>query len=127
MKNVFFIFTTVMIIGCAGEKTEATPSLEVSHQSKQSADDQEDKNMITITGTVVFKQLEGGFYGLDADDGKKYLPQGMKKSLLKNGMKVRVKGYILTDMLTFQQYGEVLKVIETEMIDDSQVHQQNEY
>lgn len=83
--------------------------------------------LITVTGTIYFKPLEGGFYALDASDGRKFMPRGMDKDLLKNGMVVEVTGVILEDMLTFQQYGQVLKVKSAKMIDDSQVEKPNAF
>ena len=124
MKIISYVFAAIAISGCAGEKVTAQPP-QVSQNQPQAEKQAED--MINVTGTIVFKGMEGGFYALDADDGRKFMPQGMNKALLKHGMKVQVSGIILKDMLTFQQYGEVLKVTEAVVIDDSNVKGQNEY
>ena len=124
MKIISYVVAAIAISGCAGEKVTASPS-QVSQNQPQAEKQAED--MINVTGTIVFKGMEGGFYALDADDGRKFMPQGMNKALLKHGMKVQVTGIILKDMLTFQQYGEVLKVTEAVVIDDSNVKGQNEY
>ncbi len=124
MKIISYVFAAIAISGCAGEKVTAQPP-QVSQNQPQAEKQAED--MINVTGTIVFKGMEGGFYALDADDGRKFMPQGMNKALLKHGMKVQVSGIILKDMLTFQQYGEILKVTEAVVIDDSNVKGQNEY
>ena len=124
MKIISYVVAAIAISGCAGEKVTAPPP-QVSQNQPQAEKQAED--MINVTGTIVFKGMEGGFYALDADDGRKFMPQGMNKALLKHGMKVQVSGIILKDMLTFQQYGEVLKVTEAVVIDDSNVKGQNEY
>lgn len=127
MKQLVYLTAAVALLGCAGEGDDAAQTQAKVIEAAQPVQQKEEAAMIIVTGTVVFKELEGGFYGLDSDDGKKYMPHGMDKSLLKNGMKVRVKGHIMTDMMSFQQYGEMLKVVESEMIDDSDVRELNEY
>lgn len=116
MKLIIYVFLIFAIAGCAGEKVTAE-SAQVSENQPQA--EKQAENMINVTGTIVFKGMEGGFYALDADDGRKFMPQGMNKDMLKHGMKVQVTGIILKDMMTFQQYGEVLKVTEAVVLDDS--------
>lgn len=124
MKLVIFVFLVFVTVGCAGEKIpeKSTQASENKPQAEKQAE-----NMINVTGTIVFKGMEGGFYALDADDGRKFMPQGMNKDLLKHGMKVQVTGMILKDMMTFQQYGEVLKVTEAVILDDSKVGRLDEH
>ena len=82
---------------------------------------------LTVTGTVVFKTMEGGFYGLDADNGKKYLPHGLPLEYRKNGLVVEVTGSIEKEMMSFQQYGDILKIKTVKVLDDSKVKQENYY
>ncbi|GAA0858297.1 hypothetical protein [Aliiglaciecola litoralis] len=127
MKQLLYIALSLTLFGCAGEKVNAQNNPEKVTDLTPAKQQQDTVEMITVTGTIVYKELEGGFFALDSDDGKKYMPRGMDKTLLKHGMKVQVKGHVLKDMLTFQQYGEVLKVVEADEIDSSNVRQQNEY
>ncbi|WJG08254.1 hypothetical protein [Aliiglaciecola sp. LCG003] len=130
MKVLVNVALLLAIGGCAGEAidNESAKQADVSlSQANKDESKQEPAKMLTIKGTIVYKSLEGGFFALDAQDGKKYMPRGMDKSLLKNGMVVEVQGVVLTDVMTFQQYGEVLKVVQAKMIDDSQVTEPNSY
>lgn len=77
--------------------------------------------MLTLRGTVVYKNLEGGFFGFDADNGKKYMPSGLKEKYRRPGLIIEVTGVINTQMVTFQQYGSVLMVKSVKVIDDSKV------
>ncbi|GAB2695751.1 hypothetical protein Q4574_19875 [Aliiglaciecola sp. 3_MG-2023] len=135
MNRLLCLLSIAFFAGCSGTDTADTGSpsdldpksnLELK-EAKPSETSQEEPAMLTITGTIVHKGMEGGFFGLDANDGKKYMPRGINKALLKNGMVVQVKGYVLTDVLTFQQYGEVLKVVEAVEIDSSKVEQGNSW
>jgi hypothetical protein len=85
--------------------------------------------MITLRGTVRYKNFEGGFWGLDADDDNKYLPAGLNKALLIDGMVIEVTGVIEEDknLMTFQQYCKILTVKESKMLDNSNAKAQNSY
>ena len=90
---------------------------------------QEAPKMITLRGTVRYKNFEGGFWGLDGNDGNKYVPSGLNKALLVDGMIVEVTGIIEDDkhQMTFQQYGKILKVKQSKMIDNSNARTPNSY
>lgn len=77
--------------------------------------------MLTLRGTVVYKNLEGGFFGFNADNGKKYLPNGLKKEYQRHGLILEVTGEINTQMVTFQQYGSVLMIKSVKVIDDTKI------
>jgi hypothetical protein len=68
------------------------------------------ENIIEITGTVVYKEIEGGFYAIDADDGSKYDPVNLPESFKKDGLKVKVTAEN-TDMMSIHMYGSVIKII----------------
>jgi hypothetical protein len=78
-------------------------------------------NIIEFLGTVQYVVIEGGFYAIYAEDGRKFMPRHLKKSQEKHGLIVKVKGEILKDVITVQQHGEVLKIIDIEVINDSNV------
>ena len=80
---------------------------------------------VTITGTVTYKDLEGGFYGLVAEDGKKYTLQKFPNKYLKNGLVVKVTGTLRNDIMTIQQFGTPLEADKVEVIDDSKVKPAN--
>jgi hypothetical protein len=60
--------------------------------------------MITLRGTVGYKNFEGGFWGLVTDDGNKYLPAGLNKALLIDAIVIEVTGVMEEDknLMTFQ-------------------------
>lgn len=66
-------------------------------------------------GRVQFLNLEGGFYGIITDSGKKLLPMNMKKEFAQNGAIVRVKGKV-KNVMTIQQWGTPFTITDIELI-----------
>lgn len=66
-------------------------------------------------GRVQFLNLEGGFYGIITDSGKKILPLNMAKEFAQNGAIVRIKGKV-KDVMTIQQWGTPFTITEIELI-----------
>ncbi len=66
-------------------------------------------------GRVQFLNLEGGFYGIITDSGKKVLPMNMAKEFAQNGAIVRFKGRV-KNVMTIQQWGTPLTITEIELI-----------
>ena len=83
-------------------------------------ENQKTANM-TIQGTLVFQEMEGGFMGFIANDGKKYTPIGISKEHMRDGLIIEISGELKPNMITITQFGEVIKVNSVRVIDDSKV------
>ena len=134
------LFFMVALSGCMhtdaeshhGDNQKSVVAQPVNTQSPEETDMQNVTEKLkeayfTVKGTIVYKNLEGGFYGLDADNGRKYLPHGLAMKYRKNGLVVEVSGTIEKEMMSFKQYGEILKVKSVTVIDDTKVKQENYY
>lgn len=66
----------------------------------------------TASGTVTFIDLEGGFYGIVADDGTRYLPQNLPHDFAKDGLEVTFTAEVIEDVATIQQWGIPIEIIE---------------
>lgn len=132
MKLVILMFS-LFIVACAQD-----PGVAENEPAKSTQLQPSDKNytppppsehelkaekptMLTLRGTIVWKALEGGFFGFDGENGKKYFPNGLKNQYRQHGLIVEITGEINTQMVTFQQYGPVLMVKSVKVIDDSKV------
>ena len=124
--RVLFLILALFTAGCSGNKV--TPSNDprdklgpqyTATTEQASGDRKGEKAMITVKGTVVYKTIEGGFWGFDAEDGKKYTPHGLKKEHRRDGVILEVTGYVEEDMVTFTQYGPILKVKSSTLLDES--------
>ena len=132
MKLLVFL-GVVFLVACSQDNKEATseeikngeqPLSQAEPSPQQTTEQQvtnEKDSMLTIRGTIVFKPQEGGFFGFDADDGKKYFPNGLKEKYRRHGLVVELSGEINMQMVTYQQYGPVLMVKSVKVIDQSKV------
>ena len=89
------------------------------------SESQKDKGMQSVTkqmtGTIVYKNLEGGFYGFISDDGSHYTLRNLAPEYKQNGLKISVKGQVLTDIMTITQFGDVFEVSTVKVVDRSGV------
>ena len=70
-------------------------------------------------GTVRFYQLEGGFFGITTEQGKKFLPmQVSDPSVLKDGAVIEFSGEKVEDMMTIQQWGTPFKITKVRLISE---------
>jgi hypothetical protein len=92
LAAAIFVAALALVCGCTGTGDEGT---------------------VTGTGTVTYIDLEGGFYGIVADDGKQYLPQNLDPAFAQDGLSVR---FTLkpVDVATIQQWGEPVEVVSIE-------------
>jgi hypothetical protein len=119
-------FPTVTVLGlalgllmmfsgaCASEKTapRASADSSMSPPDPTVADD-----VIQGTGTIRYVDLEGGFYGLVAEDGTKYAPTPLPDSLQEDGLRVRFR-VKKKDVMTTRMWGTPVELVRAERIDD---------
>ncbi|GAB7015010.1 hypothetical protein [Methanogenium cariaci] len=67
---------------------------------------------VSGTGTVVYNDLEGGFYGIVTDDGTRYLPINMPDEFKQDKLPVTFTGIVQKDVVTIQQWGTPLELSE---------------
>lgn len=62
------------------------------------------------SGTVTYQDLEGGFYGIVGDDGKKYLPMNLDAPYRVDGMRVSFESEVTGDVATIQMWGTPVNI-----------------
>ena len=72
---------------------------------------QSDEKVIRSKGTVKFIDLEGGFFGIIADDGSKYKPVNLPERYQKDCLKVRFEGKFRTDLMGIYMWGKLIEII----------------
>lgn len=75
-----------------------------------------ESQFITGTGTVVFVDMEGGFYGIKADEGDRYDVYNMPKEFQEDGLRVRFRGRVTTNAMTTRMWGIALEVSRMESL-----------
>ncbi len=77
--------------------------------------DQED--IVSATGTVRFIDLEGGFYGIICDDGKKYDPMNLDQQFRADGLRIRFEANIRKDVASFHMWGTIVEITNIEKLE----------
>ena len=101
-------------VGCAaGERPQMANESNPDTTTTPVTDD----TTIQGTGTIRFVDLEGGFYGIVAEDGTKYDPTPLPDSLQENGVRIRFR-VKEKDVMTTRMWGTPVEVVHAERIDD---------
>jgi len=74
------------------------------------ASEKKEPERVKATGTVDRVNLEGGFWGIKADN-KSYDPLGsLPKEFRKDGLKVRFEATVEKDAASFHMWGTIIKI-----------------
>lgn len=79
-------------------------------------DKEKGADILSGTGTINHINLEGGFYGLVADNGRKYLPKDLAREFKVDGLRVRFQVKILTGVATIYMWGTPVEVLSIERL-----------
>lgn len=85
------------------------PLLMVSCQTSENSLTESENAM---HGTIRFMNLEGGFYGIEADDGSKYNPLNLPEAFKQDGLRVSFRVQVREDVMTIQQWGTPVEIVE---------------
>jgi len=72
------------------------------------------ETLIEIEGTVSYQDLEGGFFAIQGQDGKRYEPVNLPPPYREDGLKVWLQARPRPDMMSVRMYGVIIDVIEIE-------------
>ena len=67
-----------------------------------------------ITGTVRHFSEEGGFYGIEGDDGEQYKPLNLSEGFQREGMKVKVMARLVQGKLLTHGWGTPIEILDIE-------------
>ena len=122
MKTVLLTILLMCLSGCNSNIDKAsTADYETIALGQDTPEKELGSTMIEFQGTVKYITLEGGFYAIYADDGRKFMPRKLGELHRRHGLIVYVRGKILEGVHTIQQHGQVLDISSIEIIDDSKV------
>lgn len=66
--------------------------------------------LVRSRGIVLFNDLEGGFYGILADDGSRYLPQNLPAEYSKDKMRINFTAALRPDIVTSSMWGTPVEI-----------------
>lgn len=104
--GVAIVFALFALIGCGAG---VAPSGETV-ASKKALHRQADT--VEIQGTVVHKDLEGGFYAIEGEDGRTYDPINLPDSYKKSGLRVRATVRHKNDVVGIHMAGDIVEIVD---------------
>jgi inhibitor of cysteine peptidase len=69
------------------------------------------ERLVYGTGEIVFLSFEGGFFGINSDDGEHYDPINLPDEFKIDGLQINFIGIIRNDLLSFHMWGRILELI----------------
>ncbi|NQT22808.1 MAG: hypothetical protein HQ579_05130 [Candidatus Omnitrophica bacterium] len=72
----------------------------------------EDSDIIVITGKIQHYSFEGGFYGIEGNDGTVYKPLGLSEGFKIENLHVKVRGRLIKNILPFKPWGTPIEIID---------------
>lgn len=71
---------------------------------------------LNITGKSRYISLEGGFWAIESEDGRKFTPINMPEQLKTNGATVRVQAQLLKGAASVSMWGDAIRIISFETL-----------
>ena len=66
----------------------------------------------TVTGTVRYIDVEGGFYGIVTDDGQKLDPVNLPREFRKDGLRIQAQVEPVQQQVSIRMWGTPVRIIE---------------
>ena len=77
----------------------------------------EKSDVMSGTGTIVFNDFEGGFYGIVSDGGRRYFPDGLDEAFKVDGLRVEFEVRLLRNVMTIVMWGQPVTVVALKKLD----------
>lgn len=113
----------VFLFLCAGCRSSDAPPPTVVDDDASEVDEAitgpegELDDIVSATGTIRYIDLEGGFYGIETQDGERYNPLNLEDEFREDGLTVRFRGRVRDDVVTIQMWGTPIEVEEMMRVD----------
>lgn len=115
--KIFLIATvtlTLLVAGCSQANDVSSNGSKVTELRNSDMENSAKQSWQQVT--VKHLNFEGGFYGLVSSKGDKLLPMNLAKKYQLEGTQLKVKGQLIKDMMTIQQWGQPFKITDVELI-----------
>jgi hypothetical protein len=120
LKHLILFLCLLTIFSCSSEKGTKTKSLpqnvDTDKGTSQLADDKSE--IRSMSGTVVYQEIEGGFFGIVAEDGKKYNPINLDESFKKDGLRVKFDANVKKGMVGIHMWGQYVEILKIEKLEE---------
>jgi len=76
-----------------------------------------EENIVRGTGTIVWLNLEGGFWGIIGDDGEHYDPINLNSEFRCEDLRVHFEAKIRTDLVSFHMWGKIVEILQIQKLE----------
>lgn len=104
------IALAVILAGCMLFGNKGTPRSDQPAAAQNESLSRTDT--FVLQGTVVKKDLEGGFYAIDGDDGKTYEPLNLPEAFKRNGMRIKAVVRARGDVGSIHMVGDIVEIVD---------------
>ncbi|PSQ84608.1 MAG: hypothetical protein BRD44_00365 [Bacteroidetes bacterium QS_7_67_15] len=98
--------------------TSTSGSLPDADVVEEDADLPPPEDIVSGLGTVRYVELEGGFYGIVADDSTRYLPQDLGTDYREDGLRVRFRAAVQDSVMTMEMWGTPVEMLDILRVED---------
>lgn len=114
ITSTLLITLSFLLVGCS----QANHEQAVAQKSAKVGEIQVAAKQKQIWQQVTVKRFdfEGGFFGLVGKEGERLLPMNLAKKYQIDGTILKVRGHIIKDMMTIQQWGTAFEITDVELI-----------
>ena len=117
MKSTAYVLClSVLLTACNANFSSAHSAQPVTSKMPDENASNVSEQQFSATGTVRFQQLEGGFWGIIADDGRKFDPMGLDAKFQKDGLRVRFEATPDPDRMSTHMWGTIVRITRMEAL-----------
>jgi len=122
MRHIIHVFliliSVVALVSCKDKRSSSNDIQNAEPNISESNEPPSPESTLTppadsfeIVGTVTYRNIEGGFYAIDGDNGSKYDPINLPESFRKDGLRVKVTARLRMDAMSLHMYGAIVEVV----------------
>lgn len=109
----------LLVLGGCGSSAPDT-AMPTDPPSPADEDGPNPEQLVSTTGTVVFMEMEGGFWGIVTSDSTRYDPGGsLPDSLQTDGLEIRFRGEEKPGQPSIRMWGTPINLLEAMPIDEA--------
>jgi len=75
------------------------------------------EDVVRGTGTIVWLNFEGGFWGIIGDDGEHYDPINLNSEFQCEDLRVYFEAKIRTDLVSFHMWGKIVEILKIQKLE----------
>jgi len=76
-----------------------------------------EENAVRGTGTIVWLNFEGGFWGIIGDDGEHYDPSNLNSEFQSEDLRVYFEAKTRTDLVSFHMWGKIVEILTIQQLE----------